>query len=629
MTVTTRRVPTRPTLAPTARTMAAALARRAELLAAPLDDAAVRELLVGWNNTTYLLLYLDANDEFVDASALVDLRRRLHDDPRELRRLRDALDGARCRDPETERGRGAFVALLSERLSGARADAERVVDAALDQVGSVLAEVDRAGRALVARLGAPADETLSAQAALVRLGAVAPRPETRGKLARAWRGLQDRAGGGAGEVVDRAVAARHRLAGELGYASAAEATFERCGVTPAQAEAFLADCLEGAVADLAALAADLRPLTGQVTEPLDHLPFARRALARGVRLPRFPVAAVARLAFDVAREHLGVDCAWAPAAGRCQEPVTVSRDGVPLGEIRVDLWRLDGAEPPAPADGGPPPGPTGLPLAHVACRHVVDGEGDDGRLMSLDDVHTFLHEFGHALNHLLLRRRRPSDGGLDYLPLERLDLLSMWCERWAFHPALGACLPAGRRDEAALETARTVKLLELRGDTVRRAVVAAVDLRVHREPGTGVAEAFGALDRRYGIAAQVPALDVLSALTWPMSRLNPGATFVELWAAAVSAAAFVPLLGERRVRGSAPVPALAAALDPEVAAPPAEAAALFAFNRRPFSHPPAGHPPFGRPPSDRAPSTRPPTDPPPPDRPPLDGRDRDAPGAHG
>src|SRR5439155_11196166 len=95
--------------------------------------------------------------------------------------------------------------------------------------------------------------------------------------------------------------------------------------------------------------------------------------------------------------------------------IAVESGGAPAGHIRLDVWDTATRRIVAPGELIR----AGQPVAHIACRYRQAGKGRPA--LSFKSAGTLFHEFGHALTHVLVRRRIPSLAGLDYLPLERLD----------------------------------------------------------------------------------------------------------------------------------------------------------------------------------------------------------------
>ena len=293
----------------------------------------------------------------------------------------------------------------------------------------------------------------------------------------------------------------------------------------------------------------VRAATGAESDPMDHVGRYVRLRTGDARLPTFRLDALLDLLCTLARRVLGVTVA--PAAEHPAHALTlrVSRAGDELGTIDVDL--VSPGDPDGPAGPVPAAGldtPT-VAKAHVLCQLHPGG----GRHVTFAAAQTVCHEFGHALTHVLLRRRLPSASGLEHVPLERLECASTWWERWVYHPDFAAALDPAY-DAAALAHARRLRALETWSTTVQCTVAAAVDLDVHGRADGGHREAYARLDREFGLADHCTFADLpgfLTHLTW---QAAPGAGFLYAWGAAASAAAFEPY---RRVRiADLPAPGL-------------------------------------------------------------------------
>jgi oligopeptidase A len=561
MALPVRSVPVRDRELVWSRSLAAMLARTDALLTGPLHDQQVAELVVLRNNATYLFLYLDANDELVDASALAGPRAALLDDPVRNSRLASALAAVRCADPDLERSRRRYVELLTAPAAGEPPTAIR----------SALAAADELGARLLARLGVARSPGVPAEAEFQRLCAATAQPASREKLVRAWRQQQQRSTPAVAAAVDAMVDARRRQARADGFGSVAERTFTRCGIDVPTAANVVEDYLAVALDDARDLDAEVTALVGPTERPADHLPYVLRLLAAAGSVATFDAEAVLDLATEVAARTFGTGVERLAGSGG-QQRMLVELDGAPVGEIRLDLWDLSGG--PAAGGGAEPERPEsfGRPVAHIASRYSAAGGRSE---LSFHSAGTLLHEFGHAMNHLLLRRRIPSQGGLDYLPLERLDTMSMWFEQWAFHPGFVRCAtgPDG------LAHARRLRTLQHRRTAVERGLLAALDLELHHRPDGGVAEAYAELADRYGVADRTDLADLLPYFTWPMQQLNPGAEVSTLWGWASAAERFRPYrdravgeLGDARAE-------FAASLDPDLPSPRPPAAAALEFCR--------------------------------------------------
>ncbi|MGH7749014.1 MAG: M3 family metallopeptidase, partial [Candidatus Dormibacteria bacterium] len=246
---------------------------------------------------------------------------------------------------------------------------------------------------------------------------------------------------------------------------------------------------------------------------------------------------------EVGRTAFGLDLVELPRRSPHVIAFAITAGGYDIGTINFDLWQ-SGDRPANRTTGirnrldyG---GVVQRPVAYVSCRFEEGGQ--EGGLITFQNVHSLFHEFGHAINHLLIVKRLPNQSGLEYLPLERLENLSMWFEKWVYHPELaeGFALDATARDGLAL--CQQVKGLEYRRTHLERAVTAALDLEVHRHPTAGLAEVYAELEERYDLADHCTFGDFVSSFTWPMFQAHPGANFAYLWGAADSAERFLPVM---------------------------------------------------------------------------------------
>ena len=309
----------------------------------------------------------------------------------------------------------------------------------------------------------------------------------------------------------------------------------------------------------------------------------------GAGLPTFSLDGCLDYLAAVTRDVFGIAFTPVPSSQPHERVVVGAVDGRPVGVATFDLWetphrggRTMAVSAGLPGSTGPPaldPGPTTLPAARVLCRYKVDARGE--RVVSFESVHSILHEFGHVVNHWLLRRHTPSDVGLDYLPLERIEDLSTWFEKWAYHPRFAEHLALPPGDVAGLAVCARIKRLEFLSANLDRAVVAALDFDVHRRGSGGFADSFHRLDERFGLAGLCRLSTVAGYLLWPLCRAYPGANFAYLWGAAFGAQAIAPWLHAGRSAG-APTPIQAAAvlepcLDPDAPSEEPDLDLLFRF----------------------------------------------------
>jgi oligopeptidase A len=324
-------------------------------------------------------------------------------------------------------------------------------------------------------------------------------------------------------------------------------TLARCRIPEADIAAFVTRNLETALAAHAEMESEITAVTGATTRPMDHFGFAMRTVFGAERAPTFLLEECLDFLFAVTRAVFGLTLTRQPSEHPDVIGVGVRDTDDEIGQILFDLWDT----------GRKTPGPnhtlglrnrtdwSGLvqrPVAYVSCRFRTDPRGT-GRI-TFQNVHGMFHEFGHALNHLLLRTAVPFRSGLECLPPERLECLSMWFEKWAYHPEFAHRLTLGPAGEEDWARCVRIKMIEQRAGLLEQAITAALDLEVHRRDEGGLKDAFDRLDRQYGLTRHYRLADVAPYFTWPMYVANPGANFSYLWGAADSAekfAAFRPL----------------------------------------------------------------------------------------
>lgn len=510
----------------------------------PLTDAGFVEVAAIFDNVAYIYLYLESNSVHIDYRRLLPWRDRFFHDQELDDRLRYALLGLRCADPDVERSRQAYLTRLAKRGNDAQDDARAELECLNDKAKTLLTAAETRHGELAGRLriGRPGKRAWPAYYQLMSQTADA---STRIKLNAAWVRVRDQDLDALADAVDELIRARQTFAVSREYTTALDETLTRCRVDRPVVNSLLDDYLRRAVADHASLGKLIRDTLGADSGGVaDNFGRYVTLLRRGSTVPLADLDATLRCLAAVARWVFGLELTRVPTSSPHVIAVAVGLDGREVGRVNFDLW--DSIERPREANTTrgirnrtDAAGIEQQPVAYVSCRFNRTGSGA-GRI-NFQNVHSLFHEFGHAVNHLLIRRRLPSESGLDYLPLERLENLSMWFEKWVYHPVLAEFLDLGPDESSGLAFAQQVKLLEYRQTHLERGVTAAIDLLVHGDPRMGVREAYAQLDDRYKLAGRCELGDVIGSFTWPMFQANPGAYFAYLWGAADSAARFAPL----------------------------------------------------------------------------------------
>lgn len=283
--------------------------------------------------------------------------------------------------------------------------------------------------------------------------------ERRDLRERVYRALVSRASSGAldnGPVLAEILALRREQAALLGFPSFARLALDsRMAKTP-EAVYGMIDRIGGpALAKGRAELASLRAFAAEngfsgSLEPWDLAYWSRRQLeslygySPETLRPYFPLPRVLDGLFGLARELFGVSVEPADGEAPVWHPdVRFFRvrgeDGSPLAHFYLDPYSR-----PASKRGGAwmdellsrerrPDGSLVLPLALLCCNQAPPAGGRPS-LMTLYDVETVFHEFGHALQGMLTRVDDPECSGINNVEWDAVELASQFMENWCREP---------------------------------------------------------------------------------------------------------------------------------------------------------------------------------------------------
>lgn len=507
----------------------------------PLTQETLVEITSIYNNVAYIFLYLAANEEHVNYEWLLPWRDAFHKNPELDQRILELLVELQCSDPEAEESRLAYVEQLREKLQASdlvRADHMKDL---LSEAKTLLGEIQQDQAKLLKRIGVVGAGDVNPSAAFYTLISRTCSAVTRKKLAQAWVAQRDRRRDILVNIVDQMIETHRRRSAVEGYETVMERTLNKCRVYEADVETFLERYLIQALASYASLESEVRLVIGVTDDPMDHFGFYIRTVFGGANTPLFVLDECLDYIFDVAQSAFGLTLKRVHTSNAHIIAVGVWAGSEEVGRINFDLWDT-GSKAISPnhtrglrnrTDWN---GLVQRPVAHVSCRFQRGRDGDNQ--ITFQNVHSLFHEFGHALNHLLIRKRISNQSGLEYLPLERLEYLSMWFEKWAYHPAFALHLSISSEDCEGVSLCQRIKMLEYRRTYVERAVTAALDFDVHRRSHGGLEASFQRLDEQFSISRYCTLGDFPAYFTWPMFLANPGANFTYLWGAADSCQKF-------------------------------------------------------------------------------------------
>jgi oligopeptidase A len=255
-----------------------------------------------------------------------------------------------------------------------------------------------------------------------------------------------------GPVIERILAARLELANVLGHESYAQrALATRMFEAPDEVEAFLQALLEkvqpAARRELESLTQYAVSLGADDLKPwdLDYYKERYRQAHHGVAEVKvreyFPVdsalkglSALVEQLFDVQmRERFGFE-SWHPDVRLFE----VLEQGELLGYVYFDLFGRNGKRPGIWMEGLRDrhrfaDGRLQLPIAHLSCDFSL-ASADNPSLLSLMQVKNLLHEFGHAMHHVLTTIDHGSVAGINGVAEDAVEFPSVLFERWARQP---------------------------------------------------------------------------------------------------------------------------------------------------------------------------------------------------
>ncbi|MET0136395.1 MAG: M3 family metallopeptidase [Kibdelosporangium sp.] len=477
-----------------------------------------------YNEVAYTVSCVDAFGDPAGSSEVDSLREFFYDNPALDCRILEQLLVLHCADPEAEAARLEYVNQLRRELARDQGNDDRTAELVATARES-LARFDSGQRDLLERLGVKS--SADSGAVFDKLVSATGSQAVRAKLLRARDALRDPRLPG---IVDQIVALRRDGTGS-GVPNALSETRIRLRSSAGDVAAFLHAYLAEAVS---------RASTGQGRT--DPQPAGRPGVTT------FELQECLQYAFDIAHAVFGITFRTSP--GRTADlVVAVAEDSAAqeLGTVVFDLWQAPHKTIAANhasgirnrTDWG---GVRQLPVAHVSCRFPHR----EGRL-TFRNAHTLFHEFGHAVNHLLVRQRLSYLSGLEYLPPERREHLSMWFEKWVHHNAFAERF--GHSDDLAAD--RSLDRAQARDKAVERGVLAFVDFDVHHSRRT-LRQSYDALDERYGVSRFYAFEEIPAQFVQPRYLQHPGADFGYLWGAADSAAKFAAFreLSLDRIRGT-------------------------------------------------------------------------------
>ena len=306
-----------------------------------------------------------------------------------------------------------------------------------------------------------------------------------------------------GPVIGRILAARLELANLLGHENYAErAMATRMFDTPHDVENFLLALLAEIQPAAQAELERLRDLAEQAGAPelqawdIDYYQERYRRAYFGVSETAvreyFAVPTVLQGLTTLVQRLFGVRMREVADADSWHADVRVfelQEDEEPLGYIYFDLYPRAGKTPGIWMQGLRDrhrfaDGRLQLPLAQLSCDFIKPG--DQVARLSLTQLVDLLHEFGHALHHVLTQVEHGSVAGINGVAEDAVEFPSRLFELWAMDPSSVALMSAHEQTgepipEAFLQNVLASQRAFKATQMLHQIELSLLDLRLHRQ----------------------------------------------------------------------------------------------------------------------------------------------------
>ncbi len=532
--------PTRGSLDKTEQALMAMWQRLNAILASTtMTEEELVEITAILNNVSYVFLYLEANDDQISYSHLIHWRDIFYCNSELDDRILSQLYNVICKEKITEQARLAYIDQLEQKRNHTDLENERMVEELRAESKAADTSLMYAQENFITRLGI--NSSGRPAAAYYKFITRSDNPNLRIKLTKAWHKISDQDVDNRSEIIDRIIALRHKKSLQNGTHSPLIETLGKCRIEQDSITTFLSNYLHNALKAEKELESRLVETYADSEAPFSHLSHFIRKQFSGKTVPVFNLDLCLEFAFSIARSVFGLDINI-KSSPECPVIIAdVTRSNQPVGRINFDLWIQNGRDRGANYT-------IGLrnraewreivqrPEAYVSCRFSLSQDGE--RNITFQNAHSLYHEFGHALNHLLMHAHIPNQSGLEYLPLERLEFLSMWAEKWVYHSSFADAMEINEDERESLKVCQNAKKIEYISTFVERGTIALIDFQCHQHSGLTLRQAYSNLDQQYGISRYMRFADIPQYFSWPMFTANPGANFSYLFGAAWSMEAF-------------------------------------------------------------------------------------------
>lgn len=179
-----------------------------------------------------------------------------------------------------------------------------------------------------------------------------------------------------------------------------------------------------------------------------------------------------------------------------------------------------------------------LPLALLCCNQSPPSDGRPS-LMTLGEVDTLFHEFGHALQCMLTRIDFPEASGINNIEWDAVELASQFMENWCLQPFLLRALSKHVETGETIpdDLIRRVRAAATYGEgqaTARQLSFALMDMALHTpEPGAPLPDPWtveAAAEKRFRLTRPIDGEHMLNTFTHIFSGGYAAGYYSYMWA---------------------------------------------------------------------------------------------------
>lgn len=493
-------------------------------------DETLVELIIIFNNISYVFLYLEANE---NKSARIRLKEEYSYFYSNIKLDMKILNRLLCfntKNNDIDISKKNYIDQITYKIRDKNSDFEKKCDAIKKEIENEYMSESKDKISLLQSLNITSDmNTLNSifYTLLSRL----EKKSVRKKLYTKWKGVElKHADFIEGKINEMFKLRLDNAIGE-GFNNTLEKTLKSSNLSESEINSFLYEYLKESSSHFNILIEELKEsLNDEVLIERDF-PAYMKKIKDDSLIPNFQIDECLRHLFRISKVFFDLEFSPIKKANDKLVFCDVFINSEKIGRINFDLWsknEVNANYTLGIRNKSNWLGEMHLPEAYICCKFIKSGEKE---LISFQNVHSLYHEFGHAINHILLKGRIANQTGLEYLPLERVECLSMWFEKWCFHSSFVTSMSC---EDSSIEKCQEMKKIEYQRSFLEKSVLACLDFICHKGNVKTLKDAYNYLDKEFGISEQLPLSNVLPYFTWPMFMAYPGAHFSYLWGTAFS-----------------------------------------------------------------------------------------------